>query len=261
MSAIVIRDGIVHYEVIGRGRPVVFLHGALGTWNMWMHSMQTISTDFRSIAFDFWGFGTTAQRTDRYNLDNQTQLLDEFLNEFGMTKVVIIAHGVGALIALKYADKMPFAVDRMLLSSFPTIKKGFDPAFYDWTNREKDIWLRRNKNYKPLVKNFRQSDINAVNTFFDEGSNFATDEYLKKTKIPTLLVHGENDEMTIHNYQALDRSFHSNTHHIKLEHAGFFPMMDNRNQFNRLIVDFLALKSGESPRNLQLKEEWVRRVR
>ena len=38
-------------------------------------------------------------------------------------------------------------------------------------------------------------------------------------------------------------------------------MLDQPNYFNRLMVDFLALNSGESPRQLQLKEEWKRRLR
>jgi hypothetical protein len=38
-------------------------------------------------------------------------------------------------------------------------------------------------------------------------------------------------------------------------------MIDESPKFNRLMTDFLALISGESPRQLQLKEEWKRRVR
>lgn len=261
MSAITIRDGIVHYEMIGRGKPVVFLHGSLGTWNMWMPIMQTISTEFRAVSFDFWGFGTSAKRSDRYSLESQAQLLDEFLSEFGMTKVVLVGHGIGAFIALKFAEKMPFAVDRMLLSSFPMKNAGFDPVFYDWTNREKDFWLRRNRHYRSLVKNFRQSDINAINKLLDEGSDFDIESSLKKIKRPALIVQGEKDDIVFHKVRSPQTTYHSNVHYIELSECGFFPMLDNRNQFTRLLNDLLALESGESPRNLQLKEEWIRRVR
>ena len=30
MSAIILRDEIIHYEVLGRGRPVIFLHDWVG---------------------------------------------------------------------------------------------------------------------------------------------------------------------------------------------------------------------------------------
>ena len=38
-------------------------------------------------------------------------------------------------------------------------------------------------------------------------------------------------------------------------------MLDEGNKFNRLLGDFTALISGESPRQLSLKDEWKRRVR
>ena len=50
-------------------------------------------------------------------------------------------------------------------------------------------------------------------------------------------------------------------HQINLEESGHFPMLDESAKFNRLLTDFLALDSGLSPRELQLKEEWKRRVR
>jgi pimeloyl-ACP methyl ester carboxylesterase len=51
------------------------------------------------------------------------------------------------------------------------------------------------------------------------------------------------------------------THSIIFDQSGHFPMLDESNKFNRLMGDFLALPSGESPRQLSLKEEWKRRVR
>ncbi len=50
-------------------------------------------------------------------------------------------------------------------------------------------------------------------------------------------------------------------HQIVLKQSGHFPMLDESARFNRLLADFLALVSGESPRQLQFKEEWKRRVR
>jgi hypothetical protein len=50
-------------------------------------------------------------------------------------------------------------------------------------------------------------------------------------------------------------------HQINLQNSGHFPMIDETATFNRLLIDFLALESGLSPRELELKEEWKRRVR
>ena len=59
MSAIILQGELVHYEVLGHGRPVIFLHGWVGSWRYWIPSMQTASIEFRSYALDMWGFGYT----------------------------------------------------------------------------------------------------------------------------------------------------------------------------------------------------------
>jgi pimeloyl-ACP methyl ester carboxylesterase len=40
--------------------------------------------------------------------------------------------------------------------------------------------------------------------------------------------------------------------HVILEKSGHFPMIDEEPRFNRLLMDFLLLDSGGSPRELRL---------
>ena len=79
---------------------------------------------------------------------------------------------------------------------------------------------------------------------------------------PCLMVYGQNDPVVegtlgIDSNNGLPESIHK----IVFEQSGHFPMLDETSKFNRLLADFLALSSGSSPRQLQLKEEWKRRVR
>jgi pimeloyl-ACP methyl ester carboxylesterase len=84
---------------------------------------------------------------------------------------------------------------------------------------------------------------------------------MRDTQIPCLLVYGQNDPAIP--IPPADDSINlpHMMHHIVLEGSGHFPMIDDTARFNRLLTDFLALDSGVSPRELQLKEEWRRRVR
>ncbi len=45
MSVIFIDGQLAHYEVIGRGTPVLFLHGWVGSWRYWVPTMQVVSTN------------------------------------------------------------------------------------------------------------------------------------------------------------------------------------------------------------------------
>ena len=78
---------------------------------------------------------------------------------------------------------------------------------------------------------------------------------------PCLIVHGEDDPaVQTPDYERV-MAMPERVHQVVLEGSGHFPMLDESARFNRLMTDFLALDSGESPRQLQLKEEWKRRVR
>ena len=76
-----------------------------------------------------------------------------------------------------------------------------------------------------------------------------------------LMVYGQEDPAVQAPPQEQLLSLPENIHQVVFEQSGHFPMLDEPSQFNRLMTDFLALSSGESPRQLQLKEEWKRRVR
>ena len=90
MSATLLDDKIVHYEVLGRGRPIIFLHGLVGSWRYWVPAMQTAAMSFRAHAFDLWGFGDTAHELSCYFMEQQATLLDRFMQEMGIGKAALI---------------------------------------------------------------------------------------------------------------------------------------------------------------------------
>ncbi len=76
--------------------------------------MQVTSTSFRAYALDLWGFGDTAHNTLKYSLDEQVKLMDAFLNEMGIGKIALVGHGLGALVAMKFAIRYRQSVDRVM---------------------------------------------------------------------------------------------------------------------------------------------------
>jgi pimeloyl-ACP methyl ester carboxylesterase len=71
MSIVALENDLIHYEVLGRGRPLIFLHGWVGSWRYWIPAMQALSISYRAYALDLWGFGDTPNRPDKYSLDQQ----------------------------------------------------------------------------------------------------------------------------------------------------------------------------------------------
>jgi len=260
MSAILIENDLVHYEVLGRGKPVLFLHSWLGTWRYWIPIMQAVSVGFRTYALDMWGFGDTA-KNQKYTIGDQTQLIMQFLDKLGIYRIAIVGHGLGGLVALDLAKKMPDVVDRIFAIAVPFTNELI-------TNR-----LLKNKvtenfdllSLQDLISDAISSDLpkidqNVINIISDQ-SNPIEHDTLEHLGVNCLFVHGSDDPFILPPPMSLLSQLPEFHHSIIFDQTGHFPMLEDNSKFHRLLNDFLSLESGKSIRDLRLKEEWVRRVR
>lgn len=222
--------------------------------------MQVTSTSYRAYALDLWGFGDTTHNTLNYSLDQQASLLDRFLNEMGIGKIALVGHGLGALVGMSFATRFPQSVDRMMAISCPLDYQAVNARLRTATPTELTDWLsNRTPEATAALADASKADAKAIadslvglqaNNVF---SNF------RALNTPCLLVYGDKDPAIV--IPDGEYSLSTMTHQVELENSGHFPMIDETTRFNRLLTDFLALDSGLSPRELQMKDEWRRRVR
>ncbi len=262
MSVIILDETIVHYEALGRGRPIVFLHSWVGSWRYWMPSMQVASTAYRAYALDLYGFGDTTHDPPSYSIERQASLLAGFLDGMGIGRVAVVGHGLGALVGLAFAVTRPGSVDRIMAVSSPLDFESLNERLKTASSAELVEWLTdRNPESLAALADAPKSDPLALPTSM---SSFQSDGVFSRVRggeLPCLLVYGENDPSLRLPTPESVTVLGPNVHQITLENSGHFPMLDEASRFNRLMTDFLALPAGQSPRQLQLKEEWKRRVR
>lgn len=259
MSAIMIDGSIVHYEALGRGRPIVFLHGWVGSWRYWIAAMQVASTSFRAYALDLFGYGDTAREPGKYSLEQQARLLDRFLNEMGIGKIAIVGHGLGALVGFQFIQQFPKSVDRIMAVTCPQTQDGVNIRMKTSSPTELLEWLStRTPEAVTALADAPKVDPQAISVSIN---SIQIDRLpIRDPLVPSLFVYGQNDPaITIPADDS--QNPYSLTHQVYLENIGHFPMIEDQIKFNRLMTDFMALDSGASPRELQLKEEWKRRVR
>ncbi|MBL8077857.1 MAG: alpha/beta hydrolase [Anaerolineales bacterium] len=262
MSAIILDGSMVHYEALGRGRPIVFLHGWLGSWRYWINAMQAASTSYRAYAVDLFGFGDSTRDPLRYPIERQADLINRFLEEMGIGKVALVGHGLGALVGMSFVKQWPKSVDRMMAITCPTEYEAVNARMRTASLTELVDWLvARTPEAASALSDASKADPMAVAASIAslQSNNVFSD--IRNLGVPCLLVYGPSDPaITMPSVEKAD-ALPQHMHQVNLESAGHFPMIDNPTQFNRLMTDFLALDSGASPRELQLKEEWKRRVR
>lgn len=262
MSVVLLGDSIVHYEVLGRGRPIIFLHGWIGSWRYWISAMQTASISFRAYALDLWGFGDSPHVPPNYSLEKQAELVTLFMDQMGIMKVALIGHGLGSLVAMTFAMNAPERVDRILAANCPLDANSLHSRLRSAPLDELIDWLiARTPESDSALADALKADPQAITASVDGLQNGELYDKFRRLRIPCLFVNGQNDPAIVLPSPEQLAAMPITMHQITLESCGHFPMIEDGPKFNRLLTDFLALESGISPQELQLKEEWKRRVR
>lgn len=264
MSITTVGNHLIHYEVLGRGQPVVFVHGWLGSWRYWWPTMQALASHHRSFAIDFWGFGDSSKEKSRYSLDDYAEMLEAFRDKLGIMRPMhLVGHAMGAAAALKYTRKYPEQVNKLTAVSLPVHGTYVNARL---TNTGPDDFVSRvlgkSNSFTEIDSELRKTDPLAMNTLAQELVDSELLDDVANCPRPLLLIYGGQDEVVLpptgeHDY--LQRSG-NNRYYVSLDNCHHFPMLQERNKFNRLLLDFL-LTDEEELTELIPKEYWQRRVR
>jgi pimeloyl-ACP methyl ester carboxylesterase len=126
-------DVRIRYRVIGRGEPVVLLHGLTRSSDDWVGVGDSLAVDHRVIALDLRGHGRSSRFTDRARFgiamaDDVIRLLDQL----HIQRAHLVGHSMGAAIAANVTARYPARVATVTLIAPPLYA---DSAAYMQANR------------------------------------------------------------------------------------------------------------------------------
>jgi pimeloyl-ACP methyl ester carboxylesterase len=262
MSALVLEDGVVHYEYFGRGRPLIFIHGWLGSWRYWVPAMDALSEEYKVYAFDLWGFGDSDKSRERYDVPSYVALLKAFIDELGIVgPLPLVGHALGATVAVSFAMKHPEDIDRIMAVSLPLDGRAINQRVLSGNSSILDRVLGRSPvaGYDDVESEIGQTAPTAIGQSIQSILQLDLRHILGQLRVPLLAVYGEQDNVVnpgdVSKFAGANKAMRTMT----LPQCRHFPMLDRSSQFNRLLLDFLKSKGNLS--DLELKDEWQRRVR
>jgi proline iminopeptidase len=111
---------IIYYETIGRGRPLMVLHGGPGApHGYFLPYLLPLAKHHRLVFMDERGSGRSERLADfkGYTLDNLACDADAVRRALGLNTVDVMGHSFGGILAQAYAIKYPSTVRRLILAS------------------------------------------------------------------------------------------------------------------------------------------------
>jgi pimeloyl-ACP methyl ester carboxylesterase len=262
MSVTTINGQLVHFEAFGRGKPVVFVHGWLGSWRYWWPTMQAISNHHRSFAIDLWGFGDSSKKVGDYSLASHLAMLSGFIEKMGISRpFTIVGHSLGAIVGISYARQAPEAVNRIVTVALPLSQDHINGQL---TGKSATAILDYSMNkfggHPEVIMGLEKTDDGALDESVIQFGDLNPAGDLSQVQCPVLLVYGERDGLIIQPTSEMDQQpqGEANRHVVILEGCSHFPMLEKPAVFNRLIREFMNdIDYG----SVAPKEYWQRRMR
>jgi len=123
-------DGIpIHYVRGGAGPAVLLLHGWPETWWAWRGVMPGLALNHTVIAVDLPGLGASGIPADGFDKATTARRIHQAMVQLGISRVTLVGHDVGVLVAYPYARDFPNDVDRLVVIELPLSGFGLE-QFY-----------------------------------------------------------------------------------------------------------------------------------
>lgn len=205
-----VRPVRVHYRVVGRGRPVVFLHGGWG-YRVYpiTRQIQAFGDQVRFVIPDRSGYGRSARWHRQMPMDFHQRAAEETLSvltALGIEQAIFWGHSDGAVIAARIGLSAPQRCARLILEAFHFYRnKPNSRAFFEQFARHPEEI--KQKAQKLLVMDHGEAQWKAVVRRSCRGwLRIATqsmcsaddlyDGRLSELRVPVTFVHGRCDPRT-----------------------------------------------------------------
>lgn len=254
----------------GKGKPVILIHGWPLSNEMWEYQIQfLVQNNFRVIAYDRRGFGKSSQPWNGYDYDTLTDDLSEIINQLQLENATLVGFSMGGGEVVRYFSRHngKGVTKAVLISSIiPFLLKTDDNP--DGHPREKnEITAAAIKDDRiGFVDNFGKTffGINIINKplstplleYYRMLCSFAspratlkcaesfsnTDfrDELHTIKVPTLIIHGNDDKIVPIGLTSEKASeLIANNTYIVYEGAPHGLFYTERERLNEDLLDFL----------------------
>lgn len=116
MDNFVTIDGIkIHYIKLGKGKPLIFLHGHRSDAMRWIKLIERAAEEYTVYAPDLPGFGGSDQLPNGHKLKNMSPIIEKFAQKLGLNRYILAGGSMGGNIALLMASHDPKPIEKLLL--------------------------------------------------------------------------------------------------------------------------------------------------
>jgi pimeloyl-ACP methyl ester carboxylesterase len=254
----------LYYERLGKGEPVLFVHGLLFSTESWRHQLDTLASEYDVIGVDLRGQGRSETTDDAagYDLWNQAEDIHGLIDQLGIAPTHYVGLSMGGMIGMRLCLRHAADVRSLVLldtqagleleESVPMyqafidvteaggledVLPGIPPMFFSGAFPQQhpeviDAWTKR----------WREANVFGM-TRASRGVIYRTDDItgqIAAINVPTLVLHGTEDAaIETERGEAVARAIPGAGFDL-IPGAGHMSCVEKAEDVTRRISDFLA---------------------
>ncbi|MGE7759510.1 alpha/beta fold hydrolase [Peribacillus sp. NPDC097895] len=243
------------YIDYGKGnKTLLFIHGFCGSHEYWSDIIAKVKDEYRVVAVDLRGHGASEALGASFSIEDMAADIASFLEDREIDQVYMFGHSLGGYITLAFAERFPGKLSGFSLvhstalpddeagkegrlKSVEKIKNDGIPAFIDGLVPK--LFADSDDPHIEHTKDigYKTSESGAIGSLNAMRNRTDRNHVLRDTKLPVLLVAGEQDKVI-----PAEKTFSVKGSHIKeviLEGSGHMGMMEAPGRLAEEIIRFV----------------------
>ena len=191
----------LYYEIHGAGRPLILLHGGLGSSSMFADILPALSQNRQVIAVDLQAHGRTADIDRPLRYEAMADDIAALLGHLRIARADVMGYSLGAGVAMRAAIQHPGSVRKLVAVSAPCKRSGWYPEIMIATASAGPASAAQMKN-TTFYKNYEQiaprpEDWPVLHTKIGElvRHDYDWSREIAALQIPALLAFGDADSV------------------------------------------------------------------
>jgi pimeloyl-ACP methyl ester carboxylesterase len=241
---------------VGKGFPLVLVHGFLGSSEMWEPQINFFKNNFRVITPDIPGFGKNNKLKPFNNIQSIANWLLEIIESKKINKFHLLGHSMGGMIIQEMAKKSGDKISKLICYS--TGPRGEMPGRFETVDQSREkfkkngleitakniakTWFIKGEKaeyFNICIKAGKQTTILAVDNALIAFKGWNGEDALKKIKNDTLIIWGDQDKSyTIDQIHILKKNILNSSLYI-FKDCAHNVHLEKTDEFNNKIKDFL----------------------
>ncbi len=246
-------------------KPIIFIHGFPYDHKMWDEQLEYFSQKYYCISYDIRGLGVSEPGDGQFTMETFVDDLENIIDEFHLNKPIVCGLSMGGYIALRAVERMEHKLGGIILCDTK-------PAADDNAGK-----LKRAEGVKKINSHgvaaftssfipncFSQSSIKDLGELYQDILNRSagftaagvkgcllamagrtdTSDYLSEIRIPSLLICGEEDNLTPPKVMKDAAAKIANSEFEIIHKSGHMTPVENPGAFNNAVENFLNKHFG-----------------